>query len=358
MRLISLLAVLSLTACGGGDTTPPVQPAEFTNIECATGYVSCQANAISADGSAVAVTATGVDGRTQAFRWTVEQGMTALGFLPGGTHSTAVGISADGTVIVGNGGTTIDPASSSSGFRWTAGTGIARIDPVPGSSLCVASGVSGDGQTVAGTCLTFNNEAFRWTRATGAVGLGRFGGGSNQTSSASAISSNAMVVVGAGHPILTGAVAWPTTGGANALGKLPGDDSATATAVSRDGTLIAGTSFNSAQMGRAFRWNQQTGMTALGTFAGLQATMVTGISGDGMIIVGWATTATGDTAIIWDAQHGLRPLDIALLVNYQAEVPGWRLARATAISDDGRTIAGYGINPSGQTRAWIVKLPG
>jgi hypothetical protein len=33
------------------------------------------------------------------------------------------------------------------------------------------------------------------------------------------------------------------------------------------------------------------------------------------------------------------------------------LRRATGISEDAGSIAGYGIDPQGQTQAWVVRLP-
>jgi uncharacterized membrane protein len=36
---------------------------------------------------------------------------------------------------------------------------------------------------------------------------------------------------------------------------------------------------------------------------------------------------------------------------------GWKLSIATAISADGQTVVGYGINPSGLTEAWIATVP-
>ncbi|MCK7496939.1 MAG: hypothetical protein MZW92_43155 [Comamonadaceae bacterium] len=113
---------------------------------------------------------------------------------------------------------------------------------VAGVLLCSAGGVSGDGATVVGTCLRVNNTAYRWTAATGAMALTRFGGGSNQQSSAAAISLDAALVVGAGHPVLTGAVTWAADGSSTVLGLLPGDAEATATAVSRDGSTVVGAS--------------------------------------------------------------------------------------------------------------------
>ena len=65
----------------------------------------------------------------------------------------------------------------------------------------------------------------------------------------------------------------------------------------------------------------------------------------------------GDVALIWDADHGLRMLDAALLADYQTPVVGWKLTEATAISDDGHTIVGHGTNAQGQTEAWTARLP-
>lgn len=36
---------------------------------------------------------------------------------------------------------------------------------------------------------------------------------------------------------------------------------------------------------------------------------------------------------------------------------GWRLTTAEAISSDGTMIVGWGINPQGNTEAWIAIVP-
>ena len=122
--------------------------------------------------------------------------------------------------------------------------------------------------------------------------------------------------------------------------------------------MVVDSSMDSAGNCRAFRWTQQEGMVGLGGHVdGLLGTCAASVSGDGRIIVGWGPTATGDVALTWDADRGVRRLDAALLTDYQMQITGWKLTRATAISDDARTIAGYGTNPQGQTEAWIVNLP-
>ena len=359
VRVAMITGLLSLAACGGGDSgAPPAQAALFSKLGFPSGFASSQASAISADGFVVAGTATTVDGKSEAFRWSAKDGMSEIGYLPGGVRSMASGVSADGSVIVGSGDTTSAPVTPVSGFRWMLSTGVVRIDPIPGSYLCSPSGVSGDGATVSGTCLTTNSEGFRWTHGTGSIGLGRFGGGSDATSSATAVSSDGAVIVGAGHPLLTGAVAWPLAEKVLVIGKLPGAASASALAVSRDGSVVVGASMDNAQVTQAFRWERQAGIVPLATMAaGIQGSVAAAISGDGTIIAGWAITGTGEAAFIWDAERGMRLLEAVLAVDYQTEIAGWKLTRATAISDDGRTIAGYGTNPQGQVEAWIAKLP-
>ena len=357
-----ICGTLLLAACtaGGGNNAPPIHGATFRNLGFLPGYASSQAIAVSSDGSVVTGTAITAAGNRQAFRWNAQEGMVGLGFMPGGASSTATAASASGAVIVGYGdATNSDPPTASAAFRWTTGAGMQRIDSLPGSYLCAAGGVSGDGAVVAGTCLQINNTAFRWTPTTASVSLGRFGGGSDQQSTAVAVSQDGTVIVGAGHPVLTGAVMWAAMGSPIILGKLPGDAESAATAVSRDGSVVVGSSMDNAGNSRAFRWTQQTGMVDLGnSLDGILGSIATSVSGDGNIIVGWGSTTSGEVALIWDADHGWRPLDAALSADYGLQITGWKLTRATAISDDAHTIAGYGMNELEQIEAWIVKLPG
>lgn len=357
-RSLVAVAAVSLAAClsdGGSGTS---SSAELVALGFLPGYTMSQVSAVSADGSVVVGTASTTSGNRQAFRWMARDGVKGLGFMPGGTHSTAAAVSSDGTVILGNGDSPAIPATAAGVFRWTANAGATRLVSPANVYLCSGGGLSGDGTIVAGTCLAINNQAFRWTGDAPPVGLGQFGGGSNQTSSANGISSDGAVIVGAGHPLLTGAVMWAMDGAATVLGKLPNDASAYATAASRDGAVIVGTSQDNALNATAFRWTKETGMTMLGAApAGVLGTYATSVSGDAQIVVGWGPSSEGDVALIWDARSGWRRLDAALEADYGLDLGGWSLARATTIASDGHTIAGYGANPSGQTEAWIVRLP-
>ena len=343
--------------CGGNAATPDITPptVAFANIGPLIGDVSSQATAVSANGTVVVGISKSASGKSRAFRWTALEGLTDLGLMPGGTSASARAVSADGSVIVGDGDA---QDASSAVFRWRASTGLVQLQALANSRLCVAGDVSGDGNTVVGTCLTAGNSAFRWTEGGAMVALGQFGGGSNQTSNATAISTDASTIVGFGHPVLTGAVLWSAVGEASVLGMPAGDTSAAASAVSRDGSVVVGDSLQASFHRRAFRWTRQTGMTPIVSSSdSLSDVIASAVSGDGRVITGWGNTPNGETALLWDEPHGMRRLDDALKTDYQTTISGWTLSRATALSDDGRTVVGFGVNPAGYVEGWVLKFP-
>src|SRR5262245_238648 len=154
-----------------------------------------EANGVSADGSVVVGDADYLINR-EAFRWTSAGGMVGLGDLPGGDfYSNANAVSADGSVIVGN-------SSSASGleaFRWTSGGGMVGLGYLPGWVESSAYGASADGSVIVGntsfSSSSLNGQAFRWTSAGGMVGLGDLPGGQFY-SGASGVSADGSVIVG------------------------------------------------------------------------------------------------------------------------------------------------------------------
>ena len=90
-------------------------------------------------------------GLTQAFRWSGPEGLTALGFLPQGSFTTATAISANGAVIVGNadGGNPLGLHA----FRWTSEFGLTQLAGLPNAIVCAGNAVSAEGSVFAGTCL-------------------------------------------------------------------------------------------------------------------------------------------------------------------------------------------------------------
>jgi probable HAF family extracellular repeat protein len=118
---------------------------------------------ISADGTTIVGDSNGTQGINSygdSFRWTDGGGMTALGGA-----FTASATSRDGQVIVG----AADTTNGLQAFRWTAADGIVFLGSVPGHDpgqyTSVALGVSGDGTRVVGYIEDQNTDlrqAFVW----------------------------------------------------------------------------------------------------------------------------------------------------------------------------------------------------
>src|SRR5262249_21023500 len=133
------------------------------------GTFSSSALAVSADGSVVVgySISTSSGGSTEAFRWTAQTGMLGLStpdnpIYPG----EAVGVSADGSRVTGTGA--IGPTGV--GWLWTAQTGLTDIGDLPGGAVSSeATAISADGSAIVGFGSSdFNpgGEAFRWTEKT------------------------------------------------------------------------------------------------------------------------------------------------------------------------------------------------
>jgi len=106
-----------------------------------------------------------------AFYWTEDEGIVDLGLVPGvsGTLSRAVGVSADGTAIVGWGGS---PPVALHGFLWTAEDGMRNLNQIVADAgidlgarfISHATAISADGNTIVGAILdpsTWLYEAYR-----------------------------------------------------------------------------------------------------------------------------------------------------------------------------------------------------
>ncbi len=223
------------------------------------GYGS-DAFGISADGSTIVGDAILTDNSTDhAFRWTAATGMVDLGTL-GGTDSWATAVSANGSVIAGyselTGNPTFNGNPVSDAFRWTAATGMVNLGTLGGTADAngtgsYAIGISADGSTIVGFSVLADNStdhAFRWTQVTGMVDLGTLGG---TNSYAQAVSATGKIIVGGSETTgnaTTDAFRWTQATGmqdlntllANAGVNMSGIQLTSANGISQNGQYVAG----------------------------------------------------------------------------------------------------------------------
>ncbi|TWU22594.1 PEP-CTERM sorting domain-containing protein [Bythopirellula polymerisocia] len=321
---------------------------------------------LSADGKFVTGSSSTTNG-TEAFLWTEETGMVGLGAPLGSQDSFGTAVSNDGSTVVGLHG----ELSSIRAMRWTAGGGPVDFDPFPvGAASRLANGLSADGSTIVGGFQPgeFQNAiAFHWSGGT----LTQI----DDTAEASAVSADGSVVVGTdlilGTPPATNeAFIWTAVDGLTRLGFLPGGSGdSSATGISADGRVVVGAGNNSSGFAEAFRWTEGGGMVGLGDLpGGMFQSVASDTTADGGIVVGNSIVGLITSPLgvgpdfdpfIWDESHGMRNLVDVLTNDYGlgSELADWNLTDATAISDDGTVIIGYGINPNGKFEGWIAQIP-
>jgi probable HAF family extracellular repeat protein len=296
----------------------------------------------------------------EAFRWRADEGMIALGSLPGGAFSSSArGVSWDGSVVVGvsTSGNTI----SGEAFRWDAENGIMGLGDLPGGSFSsIATAVNADGTVIVGRGRSASgDEAFRWEDGV-MVGLGDLPGGTYY-SAASGVSADGSVIVGssasaASNPFLE-AFIWTYESGMVGLGSLPGGlFLSEAYAISPEGRVVVGVAHSSAGY-RAVYWTFESGMVALPVLEGTTDCSATDVSANGAVIIGGCTQGF----FIWDALNGIRDLRSVLIDDVGLDLTGWQLTGLAGISADGLTIAGTGrfeFAPGQfRTEAWIAHIP-
>ncbi|WP_299152274.1 autotransporter domain-containing protein [uncultured Tateyamaria sp.] len=267
--------------------------------------------------------------------------MTGLGDLPGGTYeSTALGVSADGSVVVGQSRS----LNGREAFRWVGGT-MTGLGDLPGGSFnSLARAVSADGSVVVGVGRSASgSEAFRWVGGT-MTGLGDLPGG-NFFSNAYDVSADGSVVVGQSASA-SGSEAFRWVGGTmTGLGDLPGGIySSFATGVSADGSVVVGRGTSASGL-EAFRWEGGT-MTGLGDLPGGPFfSTANAVSGDGSVVVGSSRAASRNVAFRWEGGSMAALGD--LLAAKGIDQTGITLLDATGISDDGTVIVGNAFTTAG-----------
>jgi probable HAF family extracellular repeat protein len=160
--LLAALAAVALASSAAADPS-------FQGLgDLEGGFVYSEAFGVSADGSVVVGQGHSTSGY-EAFRWTQAGGMVGLGDLPGWDFgSVAYGVSSDGSVVVGQ-------SVSGSGYEafiWDSTNGVQNLKTMlttnyglnlTGWTLTAAKGISADGQVIVGygTNPQGNTEAWR-----------------------------------------------------------------------------------------------------------------------------------------------------------------------------------------------------
>ncbi|MEM7357304.1 MAG: hypothetical protein AAF657_41195, partial [Acidobacteriota bacterium] len=142
---------------------------------------------------------------------------------------------------------------------------------------------------------------------------------------------------------------WTPSGTLQGLGFLSPDKSSRAHGISADGSIIVGWSGTTTSP-RAVMWPNGGGPVALGP-----SSIAFDASATGDVIVGGDPMATTSNAWMWTAAAGAQDLQSLLAA---AGAASWQLLAATAISDDGCTVGGIGLNPAGVREGFVATLGG
>lgn len=357
--------LFALAVCLVAAACVQAQDATFTVLGQLPDGAQCNPLGLSDDGSVVVGYGANAQGNYEAFRWSSAEGLVGLGFYDSEALiplSSASDVTADGATVVG---------SSSYGFGfidfagviWDPNGTMTEIgfyeDPYYPESVQIA-GVSADGSTMVGIAgnATERCVAFRWTESDGIVNLGTLPGG-YEVSHAEAISADGSVIAGsdAVDEYTLEAFRWTESDGMTGLGTLAGMYESDAYDISADGTCIVGYCMSD-ESTEAFHWTASDGMIGLGHLTGGGPESIANATSDGgSVVVGIAGNddeAYTYEAFVWTAHSGMRPLKQVLESDLGIDLTDWELYTACGISADGKHVTGYGYDPDGNKQGWLV----
>jgi uncharacterized membrane protein len=355
-------ATLILSALVVGNVTTPSalsQQAFFRGLgSLPGGTILSDPEDISADGTVIVGSGRNnnvAPGYLEVLRWTRETGMIGLGV----SDNAAQRVSTDGSTIVTYGSHACQIALCGA-YRWTNSAGLV---PLPINPL----GVSGDGSILAGQFInatTGLDHAVRWTEAGGVEFLPVHG--DFPSTFATDISADGSIVLGVGRGndldptgLPWSLFVWSAADGVDWL-DLPspvwtGSDYLK---ISDNGKVVTGSMGESLSVRRGFRWTRENGAVEIDRLPDGLWMSANAASSDGSIIVGNSQNVSPPRPSIWDAAHGARYLDDVLVneLGLGDSLAGWTQIFAKAVSGDGQTVVGRGINPAGNREGWVAFL--
>ncbi len=369
---------LSLAAGLALATAPAAQGQEFFPIGSLDGSTGARGQlnfvrAISADGQLAAggaiLSGTSVCDSQQGYTWYRGDGIQPFAVI-GECVTSVFDMSADGQTIVGSG----SPTNPLRAYFWTEDSGFTEIPQIfedGGRTFfdpdTTRLRLTGDGSAVFGTGFSIeagtsfiDSRPYRWTPSGGYEFLDI--PPSSTVAIPTGTNSDGSVTVGftrpgGGEAPLIPAI-WSEDGSVRNIDG-PADTSISFFRdVTPDGSvLIGGGRFTDSNVPRSYSWTEDGGWLDLGDFpAGGTGGFPLAVSDDGSVIVGTYTLfGFGGRAYIWTEDTGITDLnDFARGLGI--DLLGWTLTEATAISADGRTIAGVGTNPAGVDDSWVLSL--
>ena len=172
------------------------------------------------------------------------------------------------------------------------------------------------------------------------------------TTEAVAVNGNGRIYIGNGTYHNGSQIAFLHNGMTNQtylIGDPLGPDKIWAKDLSNDGSVVVGRQESGGKQ-TAFIWRQETGILSLGQIGEGGNDIANSVSADGAIVVG----ESGGHAFFWTAARGMMALKDLLQMEHSLDLSGWALTNATAISADGKTIAGSGLNQQPMPVNWVV----
>lgn len=338
-----VIAVAALAAAATSNVAPAQQL--FAIPRDASGRTPW-VQAISLDGETVVGFAAD-PGDRQAWVWTKSGGFRELGGMPSGTlRSDAMGVSADGKVVIGNYYRQADKGI----YRYQNGV-LNEIDGTPLEDRVPRNCVSADGQWFAGSWSLTNSAEWGGCFLSDGTNFQSFA----PVGDAKALSADRTTVVGShapGGPGTASTFHWRL----GTMTELPMDG---VEALSADGNIAVGGKVElfsgGGFIGRAVRWigplygAQSTEQLAV---TGAVTTAAFAISGDGETWGGFFSPSPGGSPYptAWISDHGAVHTVRDYLQARGIDVTGWLFHELDAISMDGTVLAGW----ASRNNQWVA----
>jgi hypothetical protein len=272
-------------------------------------------------------------------------GPVMIGPYPGsaqvdGYYSSAFGVADDGTAV----GLAYDETGNPIAFAWNAAEGMTRLPVNRPDTFSRANGISHDGSVVFG----WNDQSDGYR--SGVIWQDRMpvdlvDADGNPVGEALAANADGSVVVGGGYFTANGSEAWRWTAatGVQPIGILAGS-----------APPAPRSAYSTPQSARVDLTKPSAGEAPQGFLP--PESFGFAVSDDGNVVVGASGYWPVRNASIWTPATGLELLSDYASAHGITVPADWVLASASAISADGLTIGGWGIDPDGQMDAYIIDM--